>query len=56
LILSFVLSSWAVVGALWPYCPAQCESSLFVIAVNAWFGAKENDDDEGLAKKVKSTS
>jgi len=41
LILSFVLSSWAVVGALWPYCPAHCgESLLFVIAVNAWFSAK----------------
>jgi len=42
LIISFVLSSRAVVDALWPYCPAaQRESLLFVIAV--WILAKWNE-------------
>ena len=34
---SVVLGSQAVVGALQPHCPAQCESLLFVIAVNVRF-------------------
>jgi len=42
LILSVVLSSWAVVGALWPFFPAQCELLLLVIA-DCWSRIKRND-------------
>jgi len=36
----------AVVGGLQPYCPAQCESLLFVIAVNVGLSGFEQNKSE----------